>query len=99
MIIAKKMDFDVFEEHATKNELVKDIIKPSNDLLDQPVCERCEQLALHSQNGTYTCPSCGHVGHTKTVLRDYIIQEIKHYADAARQAADFTDFKNQILLK
>jgi ribosomal protein L37E len=35
------------------------------DLLNQPVCERCEKFAFHHKDGVM-CPSCGHWSTGKT---------------------------------
>lgn len=80
-----------FADRANQSELVK-FATLRNDLLELPVCERCERVALHDKGGTYTCPVCGHSGATKTRVRDYLVDE-KYIDEAHRERVVFTDLK------
>lgn len=80
-----------FADRANESTIVK-FATLQNNILDLPVCERCERIALNDKNSTYTCPVCGHSGVTKTLVRDYLVSE-KYISPAQRDRVVFTDLK------
>lgn len=54
------------------------------EILDLPMCKKCERPGMWDLNSTCFCEKCGNTGQTKT-LREYLREDVKEFGFTEEQ--------------